>query len=285
MSSPNLIPLIRRVSFAFAVLIAAASCVSAQTETSQDQSAPAGFSSSNDPRLPQIAELAMPNGLASLPPDPKPSAQYDHNYGGSQHSIRDSLAFEVGGGFNAPVNTPHITWGWNVNVGGGYNFDKRFAMLVEYQFIKDKLPGYLIAQTGADGGNAHIWSFTLAPVVSLFPNSQNDVYVTGGGGFYRKVTNFTNPVPALYCSFYYCSVVSVNQVIGHFSSNQGGWNIGAGYQHRMGGMFNDSKMKLFAEARYLKIYTPAYSNQPNGLGTVTLAADTTLIPVTFGVRW
>ena len=228
----------------------------------------------------------MPDGLASLPPAPTPSAaQYDRGYGGSQHGIMNSLAFEVGGGFNAPENTPHITWGWNFNVGGGINFDKRFAMLVEYQFIEDKLPGYLIAQTGAVGGNAHIWSFTLAPVVSLFPNSKNDVYVTGGGGFYRKVTNFTNPVPALYCSYYYCSIVSVNQVIGHFSSNQGGWNVGAGYQHRLGGMFNDSRMKLFAEARYLKIYTPAYSNQPNGLGNVTLAADTTLIPVTFGVRW
>jgi hypothetical protein len=53
----------------------------------------------------------------------------------------------------------------------------------------------------------------------------------------------------------------------------------------MGGMFNDSKMKLFVEARYLKIYTPAYSNQPNGLGTTTLAADTIQVPINVGVRW
>jgi hypothetical protein len=284
-SSLNWIEVLRRFSFACAFLIAASGFAGAQTVASEDESGSTGFSSSNDPRLPQIAELAMPEGLASLPPAPEPSAQYDHHYGGSQHGIMNSLAFEAGGGFNAPVDTHHITWGWNINVGGGINFNKQFAMLVEYQFISDKLPGYLIAQTGAVGGNAHIWSFTLAPVVSLLPNSKNDIYLTGGGGFYRKVTNFTNPVPALYCSYYYCSIVSVNQVIGHFSSNQGGWNVGAGYQHRMGGMFNDSRMRLFAEARYLKIYTPAYSNQPNGLGTVTLAADTTLIPVTFGVRW
>jgi hypothetical protein len=282
---------VRYFSFACAILIVAPGFARAQAAVTEDESALTGFSSSNDPRLPQIAELAMPNGLASQPPDPmpaadpKPSGQYDHGYGGSQHSIVNSLAVEFGGGFNAPVDTPHITWGWNVTAGGGINFNRQFAMLVEYQFISDKLPGYLIAQTGAVGGNAHIWSFTLSPVVSLFPKSKNDVYLTGGGGFYRKVTNFTNPVPALYCSYYYCSIVSVNQVIGHFSSNQGGWNIGAGYQHRLGGMFNDSRMKLYAEARYLKIYTPAYSNQPNGLGTVTLAADTVLIPVTFGVRW
>jgi opacity protein-like surface antigen len=289
MPSLSLISLLRRFSFACAMLIVASGFASAQTGAAQDEPGSTTdsteVSSSNDPRLPQIAELAMPNGLASLPAAPAPSAQSDSRYGGSQHGIVNSLAFEVGGGFSAPVDTHHITWGGNFTLGGGINFNKQFAMLIEYQFMSNKLPGYLIAQTGADGGHAHIWSFTLSPVVSLFPKSKNDVYVTGGGGFYRKVTSFTNPVPALYCSYYYCSIVSVNQVFGHFSSNQGGWNVGAGYQHRMGGMFNDSRMKLFAEARYLKIYTPAYSNQPNGLGRVTLAADTTLIPVTFGVRW
>ena len=30
------------------------------------------------------------------------------------------------------------------------NFDKRFALLAEYQFIDDKLPGKLIAETGAN---------------------------------------------------------------------------------------------------------------------------------------
>ena len=41
--------------------------------------------------------------------------------------------------------------------------------MIEYQFITDKLPGALIAQTGADGGHAHIWSFTMAPVIDLTP--------------------------------------------------------------------------------------------------------------------
>jgi hypothetical protein len=77
----------------------------------------------------------------------------------------------------------------------------------------------------------------------------------------------------------------VNQVVGHFSSNQPGWNIGLGYQHRMGGMYNDSRMKLFIEARYLKIYTPAYFSQPNGLGTTTVAADTVQVPINVGIRF
>ena len=286
MSSPHLVSLLKRVSFAGVALVFAAGLAGAQTVASQEPPTPAGFSSSSDLRLPQIAELAMPGGMASLPSAPMPAAAQNRGGGGGwSHLGGSSPAFEVGGGFNAPTDKNYITWGGNLTVGGGVNFNKRFAMLAEYQFIDDKLPGKLIAQTGASGGNAHIWGLTLAPVVSLFPNSSNDIYLTGGGGFYRKVTNFTNPALAQYCNYFYCGIVTVNQVVGHFSSNQGGWNIGGGYQHRMGGMFNDSRMKLFVEARYLKVLTPAYSNQPNGLGTTTVAANTTLVPITLGVRW
>jgi len=152
--------------------------------------------------------------------------------------------------------------------------------LIEYQFIHDKLPGSLIAQTGATGGNAHIWSFTVAPVVDLFPKGRFDAYITGGGGFYRKVTNFTDPLPYLYCNYFVCGIVIQDTVIGHFSSNQGGWNIGMGIAHRFGG-----NMKLFAEARYLDVLTPAVTTEPNGLGRTSVEAGTRLIPVTIGVRW
>ena len=168
------------------------------------------------------------------------------------------MAWEFGGGFNAPTpdSSNDITWGGNFNVGGGLRFNQHFSGLIEYQFIHDKLPGRLINNVGATGGYAHIWSFTLAPVVDLFPKSSNDVYITGGGGFYRKVTSFTDPQLTQFCYYFYCGVGVTDVVVGHFSSNQGGWNIGAGYQHRMGGMYGDSRMKLFAEARYLDVLTP-----------------------------
>jgi hypothetical protein len=285
MLSPNLISLIRRVSLASATLIVSAGFASAQNVAPQDQTIPSGFSSSNDARLPQIAELSAPSGLAALPSAPEPAAAQDRNRNGGGWLGGRSLAIEIGGGATVPPDKNNITWGWDFTLGGGLNFNKQFAMLAEYQFIHDKLPGKMIAQTGAQGGYAHIWSLTLAPVVSLFPHSSNDVYLTGGGGFYRKVTNFTDPSLAQYCNYYYCGIVQVNQVVGHFSSNQAGWNIGGGYQHRLGGMFNDSRMKLFVEARYLMIFTPAYSNQPNGLGTTTVAADTIQVPINVGVRW
>ena len=214
-------------------------------------------------------------------------AQADNSYGRARGGTLSKLEFEAGGGANAPTpdSSSYITWGGNFTVGAGYRIVPHLSLMAEYQFIDDKLPGAIIAETGANGGNAHIWSLTLDPVVSLFPKSKNDVYITGGGGFYRKVTNFTDPEAVEYCSYYYCGVGTQNQVVGHFSSNQGGWNIGAGYSHRLGGMYGDSRLKLFAEARYLDVLTPAVVSSPNGLGTTTVAEDTKLVPVTLGIRF
>jgi Outer membrane protein beta-barrel domain len=244
------------------------------------------FSSSTDGIA---ASSSMSSSADPLPASPAAAAagQSDNSYGSHHHSIAGKLTFEAGGGANAPTSdsSSYITWGGNFTVGGGYRFNSHLSGLIEYQFIDDKLPGVIIGEAGATGGNAHIWSLTLAPVVDIFPKRTNDLYITGGGGFYRKVTNFTDPEAAEYCTYYYCGIGYQNTVVGHFSSNQGGWNIGGGYTHRMGGIYGDGHVKLFAEARYLDIMTPAVDSSPNGLGTTTVAADTKLVPVTLGVRF
>jgi hypothetical protein len=289
MSFARRMSLMRSACFLGFVVILATGLAIAQSSPSPNQSSQSDYSSSNDSSLPQLAESVAPEGIAALPSAPKPAAsaagQESGGGGGWRSSLASRYALEFGGGFNAPTNKNYITWGGQFTIGGGVNFSKRYALLAEYQFIDDKLPGKLIAETGANGGHAHIWSLTLDPVVSLFPNSSNDVYVTGGGGFYRKVTSFTNPAQAQYCYYFYCGVTVVNQVVGHFSSNQGGFNIGGGYQHRMGGMYGDSKMKLFAEVRLVDVLTPAVNSNPNGLGTTTVAAGTKVIPISVGLRW
>lgn len=246
-------------------------------ETESSSNAPqleADLSAHDAPALP-ASHAAMGSGQAG---------PYDSRV---SRSVLSNLTYGFGGGFNAPVSesSPYITWGGNLTLAGGYRFNRMLSTLVEYQFIHDKLPGRLIAQTGANGGYATIWSFTLDPVVDLFPRSSHNLYATGGGGFYRKVTNFTDPVDVLYCTYYYCGVGTANVVVGHFSSNQGGWSVGGGYSYRVGGIYGEGNMKLFAEARYLDVLTPAVTTQPNGLGTTTVAANTKVIPVTLGVRW
>lgn len=223
-----------------------------------------------------------------------PTPQYGNGgYGGNRRTYSgyqdkwSHLAFEAGGGFNAPIgnDNPYITWGGNFTLGGGYQFNPQFGMLLEYQFMDNKLPGKFLSDVangsgiGQLGGHAHIWSFTLDPIFYLRPKGATNAYVTGGGGFYRKVTTFTTPVEQ-YCYDYYYGIYypcTTNATVGHFSSNQGGLNIGFGFTHALG---PDQKAKLFAEARYVWIKTPGPKDTSYwGLGT------TGLIPVTFGVRW
>ena len=279
-----------QASIVAACLTLAADTANAQSAKASDSastSAPSAGESSSSATSADTTESA--DGSAALPAAPAASAGQEGGYGrhgGGYHSIWSRLTWEAGGGFNAPESN-HVTYGGNFTLGGGFTFTPHIAALLEYQYIDDKLPGALIAATqGADGGNAHIWSFTAAPVVDLFPKSANDIYVTGGGGFYRKVTTFTVLSPTEFCSYFYCGIGYAPATVGHFSSNQGGWNIGAGYQHRLGGMYGDSKMKIFAEARYLEVMSPAIVGQSaNGLAPVTIEADTKVIPVTVGIRF
>ncbi len=74
--------------------------------------------------------------------------------------------------------------------------------------------------------------------------------------------------------FYGCYPQYANQTVSHFSSNQGGLNLGTGLTHNIG-----SGAKIYAEARYLWVNSPGPSATQVGSGTVSM------IPVTFGIRF
>jgi len=268
-------PLLRRaahlsISLAFVSSVAAMPTTQAQAQSSND------FASSTQ------ALIADAEGAAA-PVAPSPAAGVagqDSSYGYHDKSITSHLTFEGGGGANAPIgNDLHsITWGGNFTGGVGYRFTKRLSALIEYQFLDNKIPGPFAADAGAQGGHVHIWSITADPVIELFPAKKNDVYVTGGGGFYRKVTTFTDAEEVEEC-YYFCVVGTENVEVGHFSSNQGGASAGIGIEHSLGSAdMGDSKLKVFAEARYLWLDTPKYV-QGVELG------GTELLPVTIGLRW
>jgi hypothetical protein len=296
MTSDRGLTLFRHTTLLCAALALSLGSASAQIATPPEPSnsvaAPSMESSSNALEFADGMPAAGGMDLSALPKGSAASGlgggQYDNRSPtGGGGGIMSHLTYAVGGGFNAPTgdSSPYITWGWNFTGSAGYRFDKHFAINLEYQFIDSKLPGAIIAQAGATGGYAHIWSFTLDPYYDFNPKSALEFYATGGGGFYRKVTSFTDPQPQIYCTYFYCGVITQNVVVGHFSSNQGGWNVGGGIQHRFAGWNGDGKMRIFAEARYLDVLSPAVTTEPNGLGTTTVGEGTKIIPVTIGLRW
>jgi hypothetical protein len=188
------------------------------------------------------------------------------------------LAIEAGAGFDAPVGNAKSaqTFGYNIKVGGGWNFNKHFGTLLEYEFNHTGIPDSVLSAVGAPQGNVHVWGFTLDPIYYYKTTGSWGGYVTGGGGFYRKLTTFSQPVDlGLVCDFFGCFEQIANQTLFHFSSNQGGVNIGTGITHNIG----DSGAKIFAEARYLWVDSPSSTATHVGSGTVSM------IPVTFGIRF
>jgi hypothetical protein len=127
-----------------------------------------------------------------------------------------------------------------------------------------------MAIEGATLANTRFVSITLNPVVDLFPRRATSIYLTGGGGFYHKVTNFTSSMDT--------DTGASPGLSDTFSSNQGGANLGIGITRRLFGVKSADRSSIFAEARYLFVNTPPTS-ATNGLGT------SELIPVSIGLRW
>ncbi len=305
MTFDPLTPMLRRAGITAAAVLFAAGLAAAQNAASPapppapsiDQFLHSPFSStaySSSETGPADAEFSSSQaGLADFEKIGHPGSfalgaasagggQYGQGGGGGHHGFfHHPLAFEAGGGFNAPLgnDTPFITWGGNFTVGAGFHFSRVFSTLLEYQFIDDKLPGAFISaesSAGATTGDAHISAITGSPVIDLFPKKSNGAYLVGGFGYYHKSTNFG----AYEC----CDIYGydVNVTVGSFSSNQWGGNAGFGIYHHLGGDLygpdTAGTSEVFAEARYTFIHTPPIS-QTNGLGT------TELIPVTVGVRF
>ena len=275
MSSSRLKPSLRCASIFLGTAFIAAGLASAQSSPASDSSAanalPAGESSSTS-YLVADSTPGQDRIMHAVPSDDQGGgAPAGHGW---KNEISHHYAIELGGGFNGPVGNdgPYITWGGNLTVGAGLHLSKRLAVLGEFQFLDNKLPGAFVEAGGGDTGNTHIISLTVDPVIDLFPSRANSVYVTGGGGYFHKSTNFN--VLGGYDFYGYPVFITANS----FSSNQAGASGGIGITHRFGGVYGDGTMKVFAEARYLYINTPSI-NATNGLGT------TGLIPVTIGLRW
>jgi hypothetical protein len=188
------------------------------------------------------------------------------------------IAIEAGGGFNRPVGDTRnfATWGGNLTLGAGWNFNKWFSTLAEWQFIDNKIPGAYLADVGVPGGHIHTWGLTLEPTVNFSGRGSLGGYLFGGGGFYRRVTTFTVPGQQEVC-YYFCYIENINITIAHYSSNQGGFNAGGGVTWKAFGP--DSNAKIFAEARYVHVDSPAQ----NPFGTPDGTAE--FVPITFGIRF
>jgi opacity protein-like surface antigen len=187
----------------------------------------------------------------------------------------NKFAFSVGGGFSEPVkhSDGRFDTGFNFGAGAGYNFHPNLGVMAEFGFNHLGVNSGILNSVGAPDGSGRIYSLTVNPIVHFNPKGRFDAYVIGGGGYYRRTVEFTQPGVQTITAFdpffgFYPANVATNVVLGSFSQNKAGLNIGGGVSMRLHG---DSNTKFFAEARYHYIYTSP--------------VRTAVLPVTFGLRW
>jgi hypothetical protein len=224
-----------------------------------------------------------------------PASQNDHQnngYGGGYVSHDrwgiNHLTFEGGGGFTIPTGggQQFLNNGWNIKAGGGYKFNDRFSAMLDYDYVSMGVPTAILNQVNPQGGGAtHLWSLTINPMYNYKTIGHWGGYVVGGGGFYRKLVNFTQPFNdycAYYDPFYGCIPGVVNRTVAHFSNNAGGVNFGTGFTYK----FSDSgRAKLFVEGKYVWVDNQPSTNSTSNTGYAPANYRTEYIPITVGIRF
>ncbi len=245
---------------------------------------------------------------------PPPRRRYGRpNYSDQGHNPDGSnkYAFLAGAGLTLPIGNTHayLTPSYGFQVGGGRNFNKNLALLLQFDYDHFGFQGSTLTNqttiynygcggsctpvSGLDG-SSHIWSFTLDPTYTFHGGGNVDAYVVGGVGFYHKTANFTVPAVGTYCDYYYgCYQYEANQTIDKYSSNAAGANGGIGFTYKMSRFANE---RFYGEVRYVYV---ANQNRPGGVtvNNYTSASFTatnlypangnrsTYIPVKFGIRF
>jgi len=252
---------------------------------------------------------------------PPPRRRYGRpNYASGNNNADGSekYTFLAGGGLSDPMGITHKyeTPSYGFQFGGGRNFNKITGVLLQFDYDHFGLQGATLANetyvynyycttaaqtqglctpvSGLDGNN-HVWSFTLNPTFSLPTDGSWGAYAVLGGGFYHKVTNFTEPGTGYYYDPYYGYIpYSANQVIDHYTSNAVGVNGGFGLTYKFSKFSNE---RFYMEARY--VYIPnTIRNGVTAANVATFGATyngtndypansyhTTYVPVKFGIRF
>lgn len=182
------------------------------------------------------------------------------------------LAFSAGAGFTTPViNTGNnLDTGWNIRAGVGYNFSSYVGALINAGYDSMGVNSSTLGTMGFGGGNMNVFSLTLDPIIHVNPKGRVDLYVTGGGGYFRQDIQFTQPGVVTTTAFnpffgFFPVTFGTNIVVSDYSVNKPGLDGGVGVSlgSKWGG-------KFFAEARFVRIFAGNY--------------HTDYVPVTFGFR-
>jgi hypothetical protein len=181
----------------------------------------------------------------------------------------------VGAGFTAPTGriSNSLDIGGNVQAGAGFNFNRYLSINGTFAFQGLGITRSALSAVNEPDGNGRVYTLTVDPKFTFPLRGRSGFYLLAGGGWLRRTVQFTQPTVATtfvfdpWWGYVGPALVQANQVLGSVSENAGVWDIGGGMNFPL----PRTRVKLYLEARYY-----------DGL---TNSTHTSLVPITFGIRW
>jgi len=163
--------------------------------------------------------------------------------------------------------------GANIQLNGGYFFNRYFGITGNFMFSDLGITRRELNNLNQPDGGARTYGVTADPTLRLPLGRGFSAYVLAGGGYLRRTVEFTQPTLARtvifdpWWGYFGPALVPVDVVLGRVVSNSGAFDTGGGLNIPL----PRNQTKIFVEARYFKGFT---SN-----------TNTTIVPITVGIRW
>lgn len=197
----------------------------------------------------------------------------------SVHAVAQTYNFNLGAGPGFPIGKSgdFASISYNLVAGGGLNLYPHVKATAEFMFHGFPISHRAADEIGFSNVKGRLYALSANLLIGASFASDRSAYIIAGGGWYRRTLDAQQTVlhAGEVCSpvWVWWAVECVNGVFLHDetiasrTSSAPGFNVGGGLAFRIG----DSQAHWYTEVRYHHAFTRT--------------VETSVLPVTFGVRW
>jgi Outer membrane protein beta-barrel domain len=187
--------------------------------------------------------------------------------------------WNVGGGPGFPLSTASdfVKTSFSLVGGGGLNLQPHLKLIGEFMYQGLPVQQSVINELDVTNVKGRLYALSANLMGGTSIGRGRSVYAIGGGGWYHRTLEAKQKVlqegtqcePAWIWWDVQCvdGIFPTTVTVASRTSSAPGFNVGGGIAFRIG----DSRANIFTEVRYHRAFTKD--------------VDTTILPLTFGVRW
>jgi Outer membrane protein beta-barrel domain len=187
--------------------------------------------------------------------------------------------FNVGAGPGFPLSTASdfVKTSFNLNAGGGINLNPHLKLIGEFMYEGLPVKQSVIDELDVSDVTGKLYVVSGSVMGGTSIGRGRSIYAIGGGGWYHRTLDAKQKVlqegtkcePAWIWWDVQCvdGIFPTTVTVASRTSSAPGFNVGGGIAFRIG----SSRANIYTEVRYHRAFTKD--------------VDTTVLPLTFGVRW